>query len=145
MHSDQEKWSSAEEGTSFISAHPLEVVTPSLVLSVGVFPVPVGPRSLGDVLFGRNRRAARAHNQAVLDDYKGFKLYSILHDMDERLAAANPDYWIRSLGIALYRDGKEAEIWINLRAQDWPTELDTKMAEEIIHNAEMEIREHYGR
>lgn len=96
-------------------------------------------------MFGRKRKAIREHNEDVLRAYAGFKLYSILREMDERLQAANPDYTLVRLGLALYRDGREAQIWIDLKEQDWPTQQDIDMAKAIIDYAEQEIRDHYGR
>lgn len=96
-------------------------------------------------MFGRKRKEIRKHNEQVLHSFAGFKLYSILREMDERLQAANPNYRINSLAVALYRDGKDAELWVELQTQDWLDEQDRQIATAIIESAEMEIREQYGR
>ena len=96
-------------------------------------------------MFGRKRKAIRKHNADILANYEGGDFYAALSDMDARLAAANPDYRISSLSIALLNDGTAAEIWINLYWDDWPTEQDIAMATAIVNNAEQEIREQYGR
>ena len=145
MRLDQEKSNTTEDGRWSTLALPQERDTPSLYVGRESFPGPVGRRFLGDVMFGRNRKAIREHNEDVLRAYAGFKLYSILRDMDERLQAANPDYTLIRLGIALYRDGHDAQLWIDLKEQDWPSQQDLDMAKAIIDTAEKEIREHYGR
>lgn len=145
MHSDQEKLSTGQGERSFTLARHPEPGIPELLRGYESSPVPPAPRSLGDVMFGRKRKAIRRHNEDILANYEGGDFSDALNDMDARLAAANPDYRIASLAIALARNGKDTEIWLNLYESDWPTEQDVAMATAIKHNAEQEIREQYGR